>query len=257
MLKNPQPPEWFEDSTRDDEPIKEFEFDDQGHLIDSKSGQEIDSPEPDRDVDFSTEFKDENLAFNAPAEDEKQWGKKDFLFTAPLEAKTTPAKPPVINTQPGLSSEQLKLIINAAKLVNSNIKLDEILNVIVQAASSITNADRGTLYIVDISSGELWSKIIRGDDIEEIRLKIGQGLAGWVAQTGETVNIEDVSKDNRFDPDIDKQTGYKTKSMLCFQLKTRKNKSLQSFNFSIIRTVYLKKLMRIFLKLFPRMLQLL
>ena len=220
--KSPDIPEWFNETGQDDEPIKEFEFDEHGNLIASKPDSEYKIPEQDRDADFSTEFKDENLVFENPVEEEeKQWGKKDFLFTAPLEAKTSAPKAPVIFPQSSLSSEQLHLIINAAKLVNSNIKLDEILNVIVQAASSITNADRGTLYIVDQTAGELWSKVIRGDDIEEIRLKIGQGLAGWVAQTGETVNIEDVSTDTRFDPDIDKHTGYKTKSMLCFPIKNK------------------------------------
>lgn len=120
-----------------------------------------------------------------------------------------------------LNREQLKLLIQAAEKVNSNIKIDDVLKSIVDAATSLTNADRGTLYVVDKDENVLWSKIIEGENIEEIRLKLGQGLAGWVAQTGEIINIKDATNDPRFDSEIDKTSGYKTKSMLCFPIKNR------------------------------------
>ncbi len=119
------------------------------------------------------------------------------------------------------TNEQLQLIINAAEKVNSNINLNEVLKNIVDVAVSLTNADRGTLYIVDRENGELWSKVISGDNIEEIRLKIGQGLAGWSAQSGKSVHIKDAQTDPRFDKEIDKVSGYQTKSMLCYPIKNR------------------------------------
>ncbi|MFA4923817.1 MAG: GAF domain-containing sensor histidine kinase, partial [Ignavibacteriaceae bacterium] len=121
----------------------------------------------------------------------------------------------------GLTADQLKLIIEAAEKVNSNIKIDEVLRSIVEAATSLTSADRGTLYILDYDKGELWSKVLRGENIEEIKLKIGQGLAGWVAKTGEIINLPDVQQDERFDSDIDKMSGYTTKSMICYPIKNR------------------------------------
>lgn len=121
----------------------------------------------------------------------------------------------------GLTADQLQLIIDAAEKVNSNIKIDEVLRAIVEAATSLTSADRGTLYILDYDKGELWSKVLRGEDIEDIRLKIGQGLAGHVAKTGEIINLPDVHEDDRFDSDIDKMSGYTTKSMICFPIKNR------------------------------------
>lgn len=120
-----------------------------------------------------------------------------------------------------LSREQLLLIIQAAEKVNSTIRLEEVLRTIVEAASYLTQADRGTLYIVDRENNELWSKVLQGDVIEEIKLKIGQGLAGWVAKTGEIINIQDVSKDNRFNPEIDLVTGYHTQTMICYPIKNR------------------------------------
>jgi len=121
----------------------------------------------------------------------------------------------------GLTADQLQLIINAAEKVNSNIKIDEVLHSIVEAAASLTTADRGTLYILDYDKGELWSKVLRGDNIEDIRLKIGQGLAGWVAKTGELINLTDAHEDDRFDSEIDKLSGYTTKSMICYPIKNR------------------------------------
>ncbi|PIS45970.1 MAG: hypothetical protein COT22_02420 [Ignavibacteria bacterium CG08_land_8_20_14_0_20_37_9] len=121
----------------------------------------------------------------------------------------------------GLTADQLKLIIAAAEKVNSNIKIDEVLRSIVEAATSLTSADRGTLYILDYDKGELWSKVLRGENIEEIRLKVGQGLAGWVAKTGEIINLPDVHQDERFDSEIDRLSGYTTKSMICYPIKNR------------------------------------
>lgn len=120
-----------------------------------------------------------------------------------------------------LSAEQLNLLISTTHSVNSTFKIDEVLRSIIDAATTLARADRGTLYIVDHEKKEIWSKIVRGDNIEEIRLNIGVGLAGWVAQTGETINIDDVSVDKRFNPEYDKLSGYQTRSMLCFPIKNK------------------------------------
>jgi signal transduction histidine kinase/CRP-like cAMP-binding protein len=125
------------------------------------------------------------------------------------------------NAAIGLTADQLKLIIEAAEKVNSNIKIDEVLYSIIEAATSLTSADRGTLYILDYDKGELWSKVLRGENVEDIKLKVGQGLAGWVAKTGEIINLSDVHQDERFDSDIDKLSGYTTKSMICYPIKNR------------------------------------
>ncbi|MCC6549094.1 MAG: cyclic nucleotide-binding domain-containing protein [Ignavibacteriaceae bacterium] len=123
----------------------------------------------------------------------------------------------------GLSVEQLRMIIEAAKTVNSNVKLDEALTTIVVTASNLTKADRGTLYIIDRETDELWSKVMKGGVIEEIRLKIGQGISGWVARSGEIVNLKNAYEDPRFDSSFDGITGYKTTSMLCYPIKDKHN----------------------------------
>lgn len=121
-----------------------------------------------------------------------------------------------------MTAEVLETINQAAQLVNSNIKLDDALVSIVDVACNLTNADRGTLYLVDSENEQLWSKIAMGDDLKEIRLNIGEGIAGWVGKSGETVNIKNVQEDERFKSDFDKSSGYLTKTMLCFPIKNKK-----------------------------------
>ena len=82
----------------------------------------------------------------------------------------------------------------------------------------LMHAERSTFYIVDQERGELWSQIAQKAEILEIRLKIGTGIAGYVAKTGEIINIEDAYNDDRFDPTTDKKTGYHTRSILCMPI---------------------------------------
>ncbi|MFH1528533.1 MAG: ATP-binding protein [Bacteroidota bacterium] len=120
-----------------------------------------------------------------------------------------------------LSQEQFNRVNKAAQIVNSNIKIDEVLQNIVEAARELTSADRGTLYLVSKEKPELWSKVAMGSESREIKLKIGEGLAGVTAQTGELINIVDVKVDKRFNRAYDKLSGYETKCMLCFPIKDK------------------------------------
>jgi signal transduction histidine kinase len=69
---------------------------------------------------------------------------------------------------------------------------------------------------------ELWSKVEQGGEYVEIRLKVGEGIAGWVAQSGETVNIADAYSDGRFTPKVDLESGYRTQSILCSAMRGSK-----------------------------------
>ena len=122
-----------------------------------------------------------------------------------------------------MNTDELQMIIKAAELVNSNIRVDEVLKNIIDVATDLTGADRGTLYLVDKEKNELWSLITMGDEMREIHLKIGEGLAGFVAKSGETVNIKDVQKDYRFRSETDRASGYTTRNMICFPIKNNKN----------------------------------
>ena len=136
----------------------------------------------------------------------------DQLFVQELERKTAEFEAQV---------DKLHLLIEATKTVNSTINSDELLGLILTAATTSIRADRGTLYLIDPVTNELWSKVTNGTEVVEIRMPMGKGLAGYVAKTGETVNIPDAYKDPRFNPEIDKKSGYKTQNVLCMPLRDK------------------------------------
>ncbi len=128
-----------------------------------------------------------------------------------------------------LQVEKLNLLIDAAKTVNSTLDLDKLLDVILETAIKSISADRGTLYVVDELKSEIWSKALRGTEVIEIRLPIGKGLSGYVAKTGETINIPDAYSDSRFNPEVDRKSGYRTNNMLCMPMRNRNGKIIGVF----------------------------
>jgi len=120
-------------------------------------------------------------------------------------------------------------LIDASKSINSTLDLDKLLGLILDAATKSIGADRGTLYLVDDVKKELWSKILQGSNMIEIRLPIGKGLSGFVAEKGETILIPDTYADPRFNPEIDKQSGYRTRNMLCMPMKNKDGKLIGVF----------------------------
>lgn len=125
--------------------------------------------------------------------------------------------------------EKFNQLIEAAKVVNTSLNLDEILSTVLTNAIHSTNADRGTVYLIDEEKNELWSKTALADKMIEIRMPIGVGIAGHVANTGETINITNAYDNPMFNPEIDKLTGYETKSILCMPLKNRDGKIIGVF----------------------------
>ncbi len=123
----------------------------------------------------------------------------------------------------------MEKLIEASKSINSTIDLDKLLGLILNAATKGIGADRGTVYLVDDLKGELWSKVAQGDKLAEIRLPIGKGIAGHVAKTGDVINIPDAYADPRFNPEVDKSTGYRTRNMLCMPLKNKDGKIIGVF----------------------------
>lgn len=93
--------------------------------------------------------------------------------------------------------------------------IDDLLKIIVEKTTELMDAERSTLFLIDDETNELWSKIVQGSVNIEIRLQLGQGIAGWVALTGKSLNIRDAYRDPRFNPKVDESTGYLTRNILC------------------------------------------
>jgi HD-GYP domain-containing protein (c-di-GMP phosphodiesterase class II) len=92
---------------------------------------------------------------------------------------------------------------------------DRLLGLIVDSAARLLGAERCSLYLVDLERGELWTKAAHLPELPEIRIPLtGTSLATHVARTGETINLADAHDDPRFNRDFDRQTGFRTRSML-------------------------------------------
>jgi multidrug resistance efflux pump/putative methionine-R-sulfoxide reductase with GAF domain len=101
----------------------------------------------------------------------------------------------------------------------TTVNLDSLLQVLVERISRFMGAERSTLFLFDDDKQELWSRIKQGHDLEEIRLKLEQGIAGYVMHSGERVNVANAYDNPHFDPRFDEQSGFRTRSMLCLPLK--------------------------------------
>eukprot|EP00112_Aurelia_sp_Birch-Aquarium-sp1_P008515 Seg1940.2 transcript_id=Seg1940.2/GoldUCD/mRNA.D3Y31 product="cGMP-dependent 3' 5'-cyclic phosphodiesterase" protein_id=Seg1940.2/GoldUCD/D3Y31 len=102
--------------------------------------------------------------------------------------------------------------------------LDTILRKIMEEARNMTNAERCSLFLVDIDGEELIAKVFDGvtkndDEDNELRIPISHGIAGHVATTGKMLNIPDAYSHPLFYREVDNQTGFKTKNILCFPIK--------------------------------------
>jgi Nif-specific regulatory protein len=113
------------------------------------------------------------------------------------------------------------VLLAVGDLLRSEVDVDRLLARIVDLIVDAMDADRGTLFLTDPKSGELYSKVAHLPELPEIRLKPGQGIAGEVAATGATITIKDAQRDRRFFGEVDRATGYLTQSLLCVPVRER------------------------------------
>ena len=111
------------------------------------------------------------------------------------------------------------LVRDVLRALSAGLGLDELLGLIMEKVTLLMEADRSTLYLLTDDGHKLWSKVFQGDDFFEIRLRVGEGVAGWVAESGEIVNIADAYNDQRFQPAVDSRSGYRTRSILCAPMR--------------------------------------
>jgi len=121
---------------------------------------------------------------------------------------------------------KLRALQDISSALGSTLDLGELLDMILDRISELMEADRSTLYLLDEETDELWSKVVQGDEVHEIRLKPGEGLAGAVASTGRPLNIKDAYQDVRFDAAWDRETGYRTRSTLCVPMKNQHGRTI-------------------------------
>lgn len=111
------------------------------------------------------------------------------------------------------TSRALFALLDLSKALGSQIDLDSLLGIAVDKASAVVDAERTSIYIFDAVRGFLRTSHAPGID-DEIELTLGSGVAGDVARTMRIANVPSAYDDPRFDPQFDRRTGYKTRSIL-------------------------------------------
>lgn len=123
-------------------------------------------------------------------------------------------------------TQRFKKLYTIGQTITSEIKMDALFGLVIDQANQIMDTERSTLFLYDDYTEELWSLVATGMTKNEIRIKSDSGLAGWVFQNRKHVIVNDTYKDSRFNLDVDRRTGYRTKNILCVPVFNRAEKCI-------------------------------
>ena len=133
-------------------------------------------------------------------------------------AKRTPAR------RASSSAANLLKVLSVTGKINSTLNLDELLGILMNTAAEVMGTDAASLMLIDEAAQELVFRVALGEKgrelTEKFRLKLGEGIAGYVAQSGMPLVVNDPLKDPRFARRFDKATGFSTAAILCVPMKT-------------------------------------
>ena len=127
------------------------------------------------------------------------------------------------------SVDRLSRLMKVGAAISSELDLDALLRTISQTTSHLLGAERSTVFLVDRARNELWSRVAEGLDRQEIRIPLAAGIAGTVASSGAPIRISDAYTDPRFNPDVDKRTGYRTRNILCAPMRNARGQVIGVF----------------------------
>ena len=116
-------------------------------------------------------------------------------------------------------AERFSAVLEIATLLSSVRDVDALLRTVMDRLSSLLQAEAATLFMLDAEKQELWSRVLRGGGLDEIRLPLGTGIAGHVMATGQSLLLGDAYTDSHFHPNIDRMSGFVTRSMIAVPLK--------------------------------------
>ncbi len=112
--------------------------------------------------------------------------------------------------------QMLKVIFDFVARISNEKEVDRILMLMADLGRELVVADRCTLWLLDEGSGELWTKVAHG--IPPIRIPSDAGVVGHAIKGGEEIIINDAYSDDRFNPEVDKKTGYHTRNIIALPI---------------------------------------
>lgn len=120
--------------------------------------------------------------------------------------------------------KEMETLNEIVQAINSSLEPKEILKIIMEKTADFIKAEGWSILLIDRERQELVFEAAAGEAGQKLigmRLNLNQGVAGWVARTGKSLIVADVSKDRRFYDGVDKKTKFTTKSILCVPMKSR------------------------------------
>lgn len=117
---------------------------------------------------------------------------------------------------------KMNALLDVSNRLADTLSLDVLFQRLVEITTAAVNADRGTIFLNDPALGDLFSRVASGTKTQEIRFPNSAGIAGSVFTSGEAVIIDDAYADPRFNPDVDKKTGYHTRNMITAPIRSKR-----------------------------------
>ena len=155
----------------------------------------------------------------------KPFDKRDMAILTSLALRiSTTFEKAMLFIELDRSLRQVTTLAEVGTLLNSTMDQAIIKRRAMEAITRLMNAEVGSLLLVDNESKELYFEVAlgeKGDKVKEIRLKMGEGIAGWVAENGEPLLIQDVRKDLRFYKSADEKTDFITRDMICVPVRVK------------------------------------
>ena len=123
-----------------------------------------------------------------------------------------------------LQQADIEMLLQANRMISSKLHVDDVLESVMASATKVVKAEASSLLLLDAKKNELYFDVALGkakESVKQIRLKIGEGIAGWVAEKRAPLIVNDVTRDPRFTVKVDKSTKFQTKSILAVPLMAK------------------------------------
>ena len=150
---------------------------------------------------------------------------KTMAAKKPARVATANASSPAMPSRSAANSAaqqlaQLEKLLEMSKRISSTLKIEEVLKTGMASAEEVLGAEASSIWEMDAEKQEIYFRVVsaEGASAKGIRLKIGEGIAGWVVQNGQPQLVADARQDPRFSRKVDSTTHFVTKSMLCVPL---------------------------------------
>jgi signal transduction histidine kinase len=119
----------------------------------------------------------------------------------------------------GRQAERFTAVLDIGTQISSARDVEQLLRLVMDRLTALLSAEASTLFMYDEEKRELWSRVLKGSGLREIRIPANAGIAGHVLQSGKTLLLSDAYDDIRFNPEIDRQSGFRTRSMIAAPLR--------------------------------------